>query len=255
MNVQSYQTVKRMSLAGGVWFCAPVPGESDEKTGVRFKGYVAPPLLLEKPFFVSVNGQKVELSALTGGEFKYIFERLDAIRSKRDLFTFSFHLANPSVFPNQDEISIHLNEARCDSLMPFYYAKSYDVPNPRPEGMMRTTNNSDIDIFNYTGLTDCRRIQTIMSRYFAAPLSEMQVLDWGCGCGRVSRFVEKIVREGALFGVDTDPVNIKWARENLDDKRYSLISFEPSLPFKDGKFDLIYGISVMTHLKLADQRA
>jgi SAM-dependent methyltransferase len=47
----------------------------------------------------------------------------------------------------------------------------------------------------------------------------------------------------------------EWAQENLDDKRYSLISFDPSLPFKDGKFDLIYGISVMTHLRLPDQRA
>jgi SAM-dependent methyltransferase len=137
--------------------------------------------------------------------------------------------------------------------MPFYYAKSYNLPVPRPEGMMRTTNNTDINIFNYTGLTDCRRIQSIISGYLILP--EMQVLDWGCGCGRVSRFVEKIVPADCVFGVDIDPVNIKWVQEHLDAERYSLISFEPSLPFKNGSFDLIYGISVMTHLKLPDQRA
>jgi SAM-dependent methyltransferase len=255
MNAQSYQTIKQMALANGLWLCMPVAGGSGGKAGLRFEGYVVPPMLLVKPFSVNINGKKISLNPLTGNQFENVFARYDTIQSKRDSLRFSFSLINPSIFPKQDEISIHFDESQCNSLLPFYYAKSDNLPVPKPEGMMRTTNNADIDIFNYTGLTDCRRIQFMMSEYFGARLAEMQVLDWGCGAGRVSRFVEKIVQADCLFGVDTDPVNIKWAREHLDDQRYSLISFEPSLPFKDGKFDLIYGISVMTHLKLTDQRA
>jgi hypothetical protein len=88
MNAQGYQTIKRMSLAGGLWFCSPVADEG--KAGVKFEGYAVPPMLLAKPFFVNVNDRRIELSILTRNAFKDIFARFDSIQSERDFLTFRF---------------------------------------------------------------------------------------------------------------------------------------------------------------------
>jgi SAM-dependent methyltransferase len=75
-------------------------------------------------------------------------------------------------------------------------------------------------------------------------------LDFGCGCGRV---VRSLLRAGQLgpgteiSGVDVDRPAVAWCRRHLPG-RFEAGSELPPLAFPDGSFDLIYAVSVFTHL-------
>lgn len=76
-----------------------------------------------------------------------------------------------------------------------------------------------------------------------------RMLDWGCAAGRVLRCFEAEARAGEAWGVDTHAPSISWAKENLSPPfRLAVCSDLPHLPFRDGHFQLVYGLSVITHI-------
>ncbi len=74
------------------------------------------------------------------------------------------------------------------------------------------------------------------------------VLDFGCGCGRVVQNFRSQPGSRTLYATDIDPDLVGWAESNLDGIRWSVNAHQPPLPFDADAFDLIYGISVFTHL-------
>jgi SAM-dependent methyltransferase len=76
-----------------------------------------------------------------------------------------------------------------------------------------------------------------------------RVLDFGCGAGRVLRHFAPEADEGEFWGCDIDRPSIAWLEQNLAPPFHPFVCEEaPSLPQEDGFFDLIYAISVYTHL-------
>jgi SAM-dependent methyltransferase len=76
-----------------------------------------------------------------------------------------------------------------------------------------------------------------------------RVLDFGCGAGRVLRQFATEAKEAEFWGCDIHSPSIEWICENLDPPfRAVACDEEPSLPFDDGRFSLVYAISVFTHL-------
>lgn len=77
-----------------------------------------------------------------------------------------------------------------------------------------------------------------------------RVLDFGCGAGRTLRHFLGEAADGAeIWGVDIDEPSIDWVSRNLCPPLHSSRSgSEPPLPFADGHFDLIWALSVFTHL-------
>ena len=51
-----------------------------------------------------------------------------------------------------------------------------------------------------------------------------------------------------VFGVDVDPYNIAFGKEAYPELSLSQSPLLPPLAFEDRSFDVIYGISVFTHL-------
>jgi SAM-dependent methyltransferase len=74
------------------------------------------------------------------------------------------------------------------------------------------------------------------------------ILDFGSGCGRVIQNLRDRPASSTLYATDIDPDLVDWGKKNLGDIQWSLNNFAPPLPFNDGSFDLIYCISVFTHL-------
>jgi SAM-dependent methyltransferase len=72
------------------------------------------------------------------------------------------------------------------------------------------------------------------------------VLDLGCGSGRVLTHVAQ--RVPAATGCDVDGEAIAWAAEHHPQIRWVRSSFEPPLPFEEESFELVYSISVFSHL-------
>lgn len=102
---------------------------------------------------------------------------------------------------------------------------------------------------NYTqiGVTILSYILTYVGAYKS--LSEFgRVLDWGCGAGRVARHLTKCINPTDVYGCDIDPEAIRWAQENLAASNFEVIPIRPPTSYEAAFFDVVYGISVMTHL-------
>jgi 2-polyprenyl-3-methyl-5-hydroxy-6-metoxy-1,4-benzoquinol methylase len=78
------------------------------------------------------------------------------------------------------------------------------------------------------------------------------ILDWGCGTGRVIQHIPNIVPEAVCHGCDSNNNRINWARKQIHQVQFS-ISEGVTLPYASQQFNLIFGISVLTHIAAEEQ--
>jgi SAM-dependent methyltransferase len=74
------------------------------------------------------------------------------------------------------------------------------------------------------------------------------VLDLGCGSGRVLPHIASLAPAATCTGCDVDGAAIAWAASHHTGISWVRSEFEPPLPFADGSFELVYSISVFSHL-------
>lgn len=74
-----------------------------------------------------------------------------------------------------------------------------------------------------------------------------RIVDWGCGCARISRHVPDALR-AKVVGFNIDPVNIAWCREHVRGMRFEHCSVDPPLALEDDSVDVLFAHSVLTHL-------
>ncbi|HKA66551.1 MAG TPA: class I SAM-dependent methyltransferase [Solirubrobacterales bacterium] len=75
------------------------------------------------------------------------------------------------------------------------------------------------------------------------------VLDFGCGAGRAIRHLVPLAPECDLWGSDIDAQCIEWDKRHLSPPASFVVNEEvPPLPFPAGRFDLVYALSVFTHI-------
>lgn len=74
-----------------------------------------------------------------------------------------------------------------------------------------------------------------------------RVLDFGCGCGRVVRHFAH-VPGGEIHGCDYRREQVEWCRRNLAFLHASQNPLHPPTAYEEDSFDLIYALSVLTHM-------
>ena len=79
--------------------------------------------------------------------------------------------------------------------------------------------------------------------------SMRSVLEFGCGSARVLRHFRNIAGL-QLVGTDANPKAIGWDRKSLPGIGFYQNELTPPLPFDNETFDLIYALSVFTHIPL-----
>jgi SAM-dependent methyltransferase len=83
-------------------------------------------------------------------------------------------------------------------------------------------------------------------------LDRLSVMDFGCSSGRILRhfYPETGTHGWKLTGVDVSARRIEWLRRNFP-AEFTVYtgSVLPTLPFESNSFDVIYGMSVFTHIK------
>jgi len=90
-------------------------------------------------------------------------------------------------------------------------------------------------------------LASLLKKHIA--LNGIKILDWGCGPGRVIRHLSKFTGQGTeFFGTDYNAHSIAWCVENLPGIQFNQNPIEASLSYENHFFDVIYGISVFTHL-------
>lgn len=123
---------------------------------------------------------------------------------------------------------------------------------PSPERIERVIGTASEPMFLLGGATIVNRIHHLLRDRFDRPLGCFRsILDWGCGSGRLTRYLDMLSKN--VTGVDIDADNLQYCAKTLPGVSFQQVDLYPPTPFADGHFDLVIGLSVLTHLKEAAQ--
>lgn len=87
-------------------------------------------------------------------------------------------------------------------------------------------------------------------------INGLRIGEWGCGSARVLRHMRDILDDRTvLVGTDLDAGMIEWNKRHLPGIRFIKNNLLPPIGIEDSYFDIVYSISVMTHLSADIQRA
>jgi SAM-dependent methyltransferase len=104
----------------------------------------------------------------------------------------------------------------------------------------------DVAWFLESGRRGFQSLTDTLARHGLPLHSVAPVLDFGCGCGRVTRHWAASGVE--VHGSDLNPRLVAWCRRSLPFASFAQNALAPPLAHAAGKFGLAYALSVFTHL-------
>ena len=125
------------------------------------------------------------------------------------------------------------------------------LPIPPPELWQRWSATAEE--YLGTGSQDTASMLDTLAQAGVRPNELSRVLDFGCAEGRMLRFFPRTA-DSVRWGVDINAQRIAWAQQHLSPPLlFATTTTAPHLPFQDDYFDLVYALSVFTHISdLAD---
>jgi len=110
--------------------------------------------------------------------------------------------------------------------------------------------------FSEQGQRDAARFRDLAARHGCDLDQPSDVLDFGCGAGRIARWLapDVIAAGGRFLGSDLNPRLVTWCSQNLPGT-YRANGLRPPLDLPDAGLDLVYAHSVLTHLAEATAKA
>jgi SAM-dependent methyltransferase len=104
-----------------------------------------------------------------------------------------------------------------------------------------------------TGFRTARTVLTMLEDWGFDLRSMQSVLEFGCGSGRVLRHFRHIAGL-RLAGTDANPKPIAWDCINLPGIDFCENALTPPLKYDEASFDLVYALSVFTHIPIIAQQ-
>lgn len=121
------------------------------------------------------------------------------------------------------------------------------VTSPLPPVALRTRVGGQPDEYYEIGRAHVGLIRSMLPEDWT--WAGRRVLDFGCGTGRTLVPLAAEAPDADLWGCDIDERSIEWARAQLSPNLHFVRNGEsPPLDLPGEGFDLIYGMSVFTHL-------
>jgi ubiquinone/menaquinone biosynthesis C-methylase UbiE len=114
------------------------------------------------------------------------------------------------------------------------------------------TYRLDYKDYKEDGLATAKEILDWTTPYLSAPL---KILEWGCGVSRIIRHIPALVPSNALVcGTDINKTMIDWNKQYIKQVQFSAIGYNPPTHFDDVQFNLVYALSVFTHIQVQQQK-
>lgn len=123
-----------------------------------------------------------------------------------------------------------------------------DLPYPGDELVWRVTAQLNREAFLESGRRSVRDIEAVLAVIGKRLPSYPRILDFGCGCARVLLWLKQLAATCSLHAVDIDELAIRWGQEHLPYVSFQVNKPLPPLDYPDGFFDLVYSVSVFTHI-------
>ena len=118
---------------------------------------------------------------------------------------------------------------------------------PPPELRARVSQPPDATFFLESGRFQVESIRKVIADHGVRVDGMRAALDFGCGCGRLARWWAG-VQGPALYGCDYDRKLVEWCLRNLPFMHAAVNDLEPPLRYEAEQFDLVYALSVFTHM-------
>lgn len=119
----------------------------------------------------------------------------------------------------------------------------------------RVHGEPDLASFLAVGKQNFEAIQTGLEMAGVTLTPETNVLDFGSGSGRTLLWwLKSSPPHPNLFATDIDREAIGWVKAHLP-VTTNVNQLKPPLPYADGQMDVVYAVSVLTHLDEGDQDA
>jgi SAM-dependent methyltransferase len=119
---------------------------------------------------------------------------------------------------------------------------------PAPALRFRVSETPSLPEFLTVGRRCAENLESALEQVGRPVEGFRSVLDFGCGCGRTLLWLARRYPRCHWSGADTDPDAIAWCRRHIPGAQFEQGRTLPPLAFPRGSFDLIYAISVFTHL-------
>ncbi|HCR31669.1 MAG TPA: hypothetical protein DIV79_16825 [Opitutae bacterium] len=121
--------------------------------------------------------------------------------------------------------------------------------NPVPSPRLRHRVHGSTDIAGYleVGERSWRSIESLLETAGRQSADAKNILDFGCGSGRTIRNIDSGYHDHVL-GIDIDRSAIRWCQSCLASYQFETVASDPPTSLPGEHFDLIYAISVFTHL-------
>lgn len=121
------------------------------------------------------------------------------------------------------------------------------LPTLPAEEVQKLTNNQAGVPTMRAGAAIFENKSTLIQRHLPG-VENPKILDFGCGWGRIVRFMPRLTLEEHVFGVDVDERLIAACKTHLPTMSFGVITSGAPLPFEDAKFDVVTANSVFSHL-------
>jgi len=133
-----------------------------------------------------------------------------------------------------------------DTYIKYYIFKNKNGSNIPPKHLMKYGQNEKRYIAS--GKRDYESlIKTIENNGFT--FNQKRILEFGCNNARVLRHFIDHTKDNEIWGCDIDSKPVTWCQESLSPPfNFFVNTTQPSLPFKENYFDLIYAYSIFTHI-------
>jgi SAM-dependent methyltransferase len=130
------------------------------------------------------------------------------------------------------------------------------VPPLPPLELRHITAATEPEVFLWTGFVDLSTLLELFQQHHRLPAGEARrVLDFGCGCGRMTRFFPPKQDRWIGYGSDINPDHVAWCRDHLPSVTTFLNGSAPPIATEDASMDFVYCLSVFSHLPDGQARA